>query len=113
MTQITASMVTFDCSDAVALARWWAGVTSGTIENEDEWFTVVTYGDASPNLGFQKVPDPTPGKNRVHLDFHVEDREAEVARFIEAGATLVGVREEGGFTWTTLADPDGNQFCLA
>ena len=49
----------------------------------------------------------------MHLDFHVEDRETEVARFIEAGATLVGVREEGGFTWTTLADPDGNQFCLA
>ena len=32
MTQITASMVTFDCSDAVALARWWAGITAGPIE---------------------------------------------------------------------------------
>ena len=113
MSQITAAMVTFDCSDAVTLARWWAGITGGSIASEDEWFTVVSYDGAGPNLGFQKVPDPTPGKNRVHLDFHAEDRDAEVARFLEGGATLVGHREEGGFTWTTLADPEGNQFCLA
>lgn len=113
MTQITASMITFDCSDVVPLARWWAGMTGGTIAADNEWFTVVSYEGAGPNLGFQKVPDPTPGKNRAHLDLHVEDREAEVARFIDGGATLVGHREEGGMRWTTLADPAGNQFCLA
>ncbi len=34
---------------------------------------------SGPSLGFQQVDDPTPGKNRVHLDFHAADMEAEVA----------------------------------
>lgn len=113
MTQITASMVTFDCSEVLPLARWWAQATGGTLTEENESFSVVSYDGAGPNLGFQQVPDVTPGKNRVHLDLHVEDSAAEVARLIDAGATLVGHREEGGFGWTTLADPAGNQFCVA
>ena len=44
-----------------------------------------------PRFGFQKVPDPTPGKNKVHLDFHAADKEAEVARLVASGA-----EERGG-----------------
>ncbi len=32
--------------------------------------------------GFQRVEDPTPGKNRVHVDFSAADLEAEVARLV-------------------------------
>ena len=32
-----------------------------------------------PRLAFQKVDDPTPGKNRVHIDFTAADLEAEVS----------------------------------
>ena len=39
-----------------------------------------------PRLGFQKVHDPTPGKNRVHLDFSAADVEAEVTRLIGGSA---------------------------
>ena len=110
---LSVEMITFDCADPDALAQWWAQAVNGTVNAVFPGEFVLIDLPDGPNLGFQRVPDPTPGKNRVHLDFHVEDREAEVARFVEAGATVVGVREEGGFTWTTLADPDGNQFCLA
>ena len=34
-------------------------------------------------LAFQKVDDPTPGKNRVHIDFAASDMEAEVKRLVE------------------------------
>ncbi len=53
-----------------------------------------------------------PGKNRVHFDSHVPDRLAEVARLVSLGATEVGVHNVPGLTWTVLADPDGNQFCV-
>jgi predicted enzyme related to lactoylglutathione lyase len=65
-------------------------------------------------LGFQKVPDPTPGKNRVHLDLHSIDRERDSARLIAAGATEVSRHAAGAdFGWVVLSDPDGNVFCVA
>jgi predicted enzyme related to lactoylglutathione lyase len=64
-------------------------------------------------LAFQKVGDPTPGKNKIHLDLGADNRAAEVARLVAAGASFVAEHEHDGFGWTTLADPDGNQFCVA
>ena len=66
-----------------------------------------------PGLAFQKVDDPTPGKNRVHIDFHTADMEAEVKRLVDLGATETGRGKRGDFHWVVLADPDGNAFCIA
>jgi predicted enzyme related to lactoylglutathione lyase len=53
------------------------------------------------------------GKNRVHLDFHADDREVEVARLVGLGATVHGEQQVPGLRWTVLADPEGNEFCVA
>ena len=37
-------------------------------------------------MAFQKVDDPTPGKNRIHVDLRADDLDAEVDRLVEAGA---------------------------
>ena len=66
---LTLGMVTFDATDAESLATWWAEQTGAKIvQNHDGWFVVVAGGTLSALLSFQKVDDPTPGKNRVHLD---------------------------------------------
>ena len=64
-------------------------------------------------LGFQRVPEPRPGKNRVHIDFASPDRPADVERLAKLGATVVGEQSMQGMTWTVLKDPEGNEFCLA
>jgi hypothetical protein len=108
------AMVTIDCTDPELLANWWAGVIAGevTVAAPGEFVTV-----ASPQglrLGFQRVPDPTPGKNRLHLDLQSRDRERDVARLIAAGATEVGRNAASAdFGWVVLADPEGNVFCVA
>jgi catechol 2,3-dioxygenase-like lactoylglutathione lyase family enzyme len=48
------------------------------------------------------------GPARVHLDIHTNDREAEVARLVRLGATVVDVGEH----WTVLRDPAGLVFCV-
>ncbi|GAB2861288.1 VOC family protein [Myroides odoratimimus subsp. xuanwuensis] len=107
-------MVTIDTLDAEPLARWWAEQTGAAVtQTNDGWFAVVEGGGLPVMLAFQQVEDPTPGKNRVHLDLSTDDLDAEVDRLLGAGATLVGRREMGDFHWVTLADPDGNQFCVA
>ena len=46
-------------------------------------------------MAFQKVDDPTPGKNRVHIDFAAADMEAEFKRLVELGATETGTNSFG------------------
>jgi hypothetical protein len=110
---MTIGLVTFDSTAPRPLADWWALQLGGKVEADyDGEYIVVDWG-AGPKLGFQLVPDPTPGKNRIHLDLMCTDRPAEVRRLLEAGATEVAEHLTEGFSWTVLADPDGNQFCVA
>jgi hypothetical protein len=69
----------------------------------------------APRLLFQTVPEPKTVKNRVHLDLHVGDerREAEVERLIGLGATRLWDGQQGPNRWVTMADPEGNEFCVS
>jgi hypothetical protein len=68
----------------------------------------ATTSGPMPRLIFQLVPEAKVAKNRVHLDLSADDPAAEIARLTGLGATVVAEHER----WTTLADPDGNEFCL-
>ena len=111
---LNVEMVTFDCSDPAKLAGWWAEQFDGQVQEmlPGEFFAVMR--PEGPRLGFQKVADPTPGKNRVHLDFGAADVDAEVSRLTAAGASEAGRHSVGdNFRWVVLTDPDGNAFCVA
>lgn len=111
---LTLGMVTFDTSDAESLSQWWATQTGAEItQTNDGWFVVLKGGALPVLLAFQKVDDPTPGKNRVHLDLTTVDLDAEVDLLVSVGATIVGRRGDESFRWVTLADPHGNEFCVA
>jgi len=61
------------------------------------------------------VPEAKATKNRVHLDLHVgaEERDAKVDDLLERGATRLGEGAQGPHQWVVLADPEGNEFCVA
>ncbi|MCW2552923.1 MAG: hypothetical protein JWR78_2704 [Mycobacterium sp.] len=105
---------TFDCTDPDALAAWWAGVLAAEVNAVLPGEFVLVAREGGPAIGFQRVPDPTPGKNKAHLDLHASDREAEVARVVALGAKEVERNSFGDdFHWVVLADPEGNAFCIA
>ncbi len=59
------------------------------------------------------MPEGKTVKNRSHLDVIAADPKAEIARLVGLGATRVADRDEYGYTWTLMADPEGNEFDLA
>ncbi|MGW7409668.1 VOC family protein [Streptomyces sp. NPDC054833] len=66
-------------------------------------------------LLFQRVPEVKTVKNRLHLDLHPgEGRRAdEVERLKRLGARVLReVREPSG-EWVVMADPEGNEYCVA
>ena len=111
---LTLGMITVDTTDAMPLARWWAEQLGGAIEQEnDGWYVIVGFPGSAQKISFQQVSDPSPGKNRLHLDLTSPDLEAETTRLVSAGAGLVERHEHEGFHWNVLSDPDGNQFCVS
>ncbi|MEL3945505.1 MULTISPECIES: VOC family protein [Streptomyces] len=109
--------ITFDCSDAYKLGSFWAEVLEGSISDEDSpgdpEALVSTPG--GPTLLFVTVPDKKTVKNRVHFDLQPQDRtrDEEVERVTALGATLVADhRLPDGRGWVTLADIEGNEFCV-
>ncbi len=135
--------IVIDCADPHGLADWWAEALGWRVEPQDEAFIrrMVESGAAStedttthrgalvwrsgaaldppdpgrPRVLFQLVPEAKTVKNRVHLDLRVGDerREDEVARLLGLGATELYRTSQGPFEWATLADPEGNEFCVA
>jgi hypothetical protein len=91
------------------------------IDGRRAWRTAAACKDPrghGPRLLFQQVPEPKTVKDRIHLDLHFvpgddRAREAEVARLIGLGATKLWDGEQGPQRWVTMADPEGNEFCVA
>ena len=106
-------MITVDCANPRKLAQFWAKATdSAVLHDYDGSFVIL---DSKPRLGFQLVPDLTPGKNSIHVDFIAENREIAVADLEALGATVQSVQSlpDGEFMWTVMKDPEGNVFCVS
>ena len=105
---------TLDCADLNRMALFWqsaAGfVVTGVIQ--DRYVALSGHGVV---LTLQQVAEPKTGKNRMHLDLLVDDVEAEVQRLEALGACRLTLtaRREFDQTWFVLADPEGNEFCVA
>ena len=110
-------MVTTDCADPKGLATFWAAVLDTSISGDYGEFVMLAPPAGGPVLGFQRVPEERAGKNRLHLDLGAPtgERQAEVERLVGLGATVLGERggDAEGLVWTTLTDPEGNEFCVA
>ncbi|RSM69224.1 VOC family protein [Kibdelosporangium aridum] len=108
-------MITIDCAEPRDLATFWTAAlgTEITSDYEGHFVMLAPWDPAGVALGLQRVPEELAGKNRVHIDLHTEDRLAEVDRLVGLGATIVDEQKVPGLSWTVLADPAGNVFCVA
>ena len=115
--------IVFDCGKPALLAQFWAGLLDGyTVRAYDdgevarlavlgltaETDPTVMVDGPGPKLCFQNVDGRRYDNNRVHLDVAVADRPAKVLELRAAGAEVIRVMP----SYTVLADPEGNQFCL-
>jgi predicted enzyme related to lactoylglutathione lyase len=110
--------ITFDCADALTVGTFWSKVLDRPLDTTpmppSPFFASIGMSDHSSSNGlmFIQVPEGKSAKNRVHMDFESDNVDAEVARAIALGATHVHDKAEYGMKWTTLADPEGNEFCI-
>jgi predicted enzyme related to lactoylglutathione lyase len=106
--------LTLDCTELDQAASFWQDalgyVVDGVIEGR-----YVSLSGHGPALTLQRVEERKSVKNRMHLDLLVDEVEEEVRRLEALGASRLTplARQEFGQTWFVLADPEGNEFCVA
>jgi predicted enzyme related to lactoylglutathione lyase len=105
---------TLDCADLDRMTRFWRDAAGFDVVGVIEGRYVSLRGH-DVALTLQQVEEPKTVKNRMHLDLLVDDVELEVRRLEGLGASRLTptAREEFGQTWFVLADPEGNEFCVA
>jgi hypothetical protein len=122
--------VVVDSGDPHVLADWWAETLEWQVEEQDESFikdmvakgfatdeettthdgklvwrtgAAIRHPESRRRVLFQQVPEGKTVKNRLHLDVWVGAR----------GATYLGSHSQGPHSWHTLADIEGNEFCVS
>jgi catechol 2,3-dioxygenase-like lactoylglutathione lyase family enzyme len=112
-----------DCADPDALARFWCSVLGYEVQEQEDGVVIIGSpavpegkdrpGPVPPALTFARVPEGKVVKNRLHIDVNPADREQdeEVRRLLGLGARHVDVGQ-GDVSWVSLADPEGNEFCV-
>lgn len=110
-----------DCADPWMLAHWWAEALGYRVRphtdadlaalrdagydgpESDPAIAIDPIDKTGPTFWFNRVPEPSISKNRIHVDISgdVDDLEGR-------GATVIDRRER----WTVMADPEGNVFCV-
>ena len=107
--------VVVDCLDPRALARFWGEAMDWTLhEVTDEHAVLRSAKDVGPYFKFLRTADAKTLLDRVHIDllpYPGDDKEAEVARLRDLGATDLDVGQ-GDVPWTCLTDPEGHEFCV-
>jgi hypothetical protein len=113
--------VVIDCRHPASLARFWAAVLDdysvapyderelqrlrdlGIDSPEDDPTVQLKPHSGNLRIWFQRVPESKKVKNRIHIDVN-----GDYQAILALGATLVAELEH----WRTLADPEGNEFCV-
>ena len=107
--------IVIDAHDLPGLARFWTQALGWRIlsEHADE-IVIGTDPNAPVGICFMPVADPKIVKNCVHLDLTstAADRDREIERLLALGARSADVGQTGAESWTVLADPEGNEFCI-
>jgi hypothetical protein len=102
--------IAFDVAHAADAADFWARTTGGTVEGGATADHAWVSGGSLPRLAFHRVPEGKTVKNRLHLDLVTADYERELDRLVGLGATRLVEQTPGEARWTTMADPEGNEF---
>ena len=114
------SHTSIDAHNAYEQSVFWSKVLGWAEDADDPNLPgheecLILSPDRTQLLLFITVPDEKVVKNRLHLDLRPVDgtREEEVARLVGLGAVELGdFRRADGTGWITLADPEGNEFCV-
>lgn len=115
--------------DPHLLASFWSAALGYVLEpgyDDPDGASIIDPDGIAPAIGWQRVPEETLAKSRLHLDIRVageppwdpDERERlireKVPALVALGGTMIREVTYGDiFGHVIMIDPEGNQFCVA
>jgi predicted enzyme related to lactoylglutathione lyase len=108
------AVIAIDAVDNRRIAEFWCAVLGWRVVEEDPEFISIAGDGPGVTIDIATVPERKQLKNRLHLEVRADgvSTEQELQRLLDLGATHVDLGQPADATWTVLADPEGNEFCL-
>jgi predicted enzyme related to lactoylglutathione lyase len=107
--------IVLDCADPAALTDFWRTATGWVLLRPGEDYASLRSPEGiGPFLELLPSDDIKAVKNRLHIEvapYRGEDHAAAVQHLRAAGAVPIDIGQ-GDVTWTVMADPEGNEFCV-
>lgn len=111
MARVGAVMV--DCADPERLLEFWGEILGvEAAQRYPDYIFCTKIPGNHIRLAFQRVPEGKVVKNRLHLDLTSKEPETLIAKVIDLGGSRVQDHGDEAFSWTVMADPEGNEFCV-
>ena len=109
-TKVQEIQIAIDALNVPAVRAFWRAVLNYRDEGAED---LVDPRASGPSFWFQQMDVERPERNCVHVDVAVphDEAEARVAAALAAGGRLV--TDEYAPAWWVLADPEGNEACVA
>jgi 4a-hydroxytetrahydrobiopterin dehydratase len=109
-TRVEDVQVAIDAVDIPTVRAFWRAVLNYRDEGDEDLLDPEARG---PSLWFQQMDAPRTERNCIHIDVYVphDEAHARVASAIAASGRLV--TDEFAPSWWVLADPEGNEACVA
>jgi predicted enzyme related to lactoylglutathione lyase len=111
----TIAVLAIDAMEPRRVADFWAAALGWQIiDEDDDGVSIAPSTGAWPTIDVFRVPESKSVKNRLHLDLRANgtSTDDEVNRLLQLGARMADVGQSPDSTWTVLADPEGNEFCV-
>ncbi len=103
------------CDGSQDVGYFWSEALGWPLVWDQDQETAIRSPHGGPKITWGGPPlMPKSGKNRLHFDLAPAsdgDQRAEVDRLVSLGATRTDIGQ-GEVSWTVMADPDGNEFCV-
>jgi len=105
--------IVIDSLDPERLAEFWAeALHYDKVGFFNPYFVLLARVPEHPPVALQRVAEAKSGKTRVHFDLRVDDVETEAKRLEALGARRIDIGAAPDAVWITMADPEGNEFCV-
>ena len=113
---VSVAALSMDCADSAALADFWGKalgrpVSPGKVAGDTA--VDAAGAESGPRMLFHNAAGPEAGNNGFQLVLVTEHYDEEIERLTGLGARPVNETKLPEVRWTTLADPEGNEFDLA
>ena len=112
---ITVGSVVIRVADLERMTAFWSAALDYVPreEDDDDFALLRPRSGVGPNISLDQHGSELAIPPRIHLDLYADDKEAEVRRLVDLGASEVHWDKlPPDADYVILADPEGNRFCV-